>query len=309
MSEMLRVGYAGVGLMGHGAAKNILLKGFPLTVLAHRNRAPIEDLVAKGAAEAPSASALAAACDVMFLCLPGVAAVEEVILGPHGCLDALRPGMIIADKSTGDPDFTRRLGAILAERGVTLLDAPIGRTPKEAEEGRLSTLVGGDPASIARIRPVISAYADTIIEAGPLGAALMVKIVNNFISFTNAVVISETFAAASKMGVPFAPLCAMIEAGGSNSTMFQWIKPWILAGDDSRGRGRLVNGVGVLDGYRQLAAAAGAPMDMAETARAVLQRVLDAGHGARYVPRLPGILAEMAGAGFRSLDDDGPAGT
>lgn len=305
MSE-LRVGYAGVGLMGHGAAKNILLKGFPLTILAHRNRAPVEDLLSRGAAEAASATALAEASDVLFLCLPGAAAVEEVILGPDGCLAALRPGMIIADKSTGDPDFTRRLGAILAERGVTLLDAPIGRTPAEAEEGRLSTLVGGDAAAIARIRPVISAYADTVIEAGPLGAALMVKIVNNFISFTNAVVIGETFAAASRMGVPFAPLCAMIEAGGSNSTMFQWIKPWILDGDDRSGRGRLVNGVGVLDAYRKQAEAAGVPMDMAEAARGVLERVLAAGHGDRYLPRLPGILAEMTAAGFRDLDAPSP---
>lgn len=298
----MRVGYIGAGLMGHGAAKNILSKGFPLTVLAHRNRVPIEDLIARGAAEAETPSALAAAVDVIFLCLPSARQVEEVILGPDGCLAALRPGMIIADKSTGDPDFTRRLGALLAERGVTLLDAPIGRTPKEAEEGRLSTLLGGDPAAIARIRPVVEAYADTIIEAGPLGSALMVKIVNNFISFTNAVVISETFAAASRMGVPFGPLCAMIEAGGSNSTMFQWLKPWILEGDDSRGRGRLANAVGVLDAYRTLSAAADAPTDMADAARGVLDRVLAAGHGERYIPRLPGILAAMAGAGFRPLD-------
>lgn len=302
---MMRVGYAGVGLMGHGAASNILAKGFPLTILGHRNRVPVDDLVARGAAEAASATALADASDAIFLCLPGVTAVEEVILGPNGCLAALRPGMVVVDKSTGDPAFTRRLGAILAEREVGLIDAPIGRTPKEAQEGRLSTLVGGDPATIAKVREVIEAYADTIIPAGPLGAALMVKIVNNFVSFTNAVVISETFAAASAMGVAFAPLCAMIEAGGSNSTMFQWIKPWILEGDDSRGRGRLGNGVGVLDAYRRLAEAAGVPMDMAEAARAVLERVLAAGHGDRYVPRLPGIMAAMAGAPFRDLDEGG----
>lgn len=298
----MRVGYAGVGLMGHGAARNILAKGFAVTVLAHRNRVPVDDMVARGAAEAADPAALAAASDVLCLCLPGSAAVAEVL---DAAWSALRPGMVVIDKSTGDPEATRRMGARLAEVGVGLIDAPIGRTPKEAQEGRLSTLLGGDPATIARVRPVIEAYADTIIEAGPLGMALTVKIVNNFISFTNAVVISETFAAASRLGVPFEALTAMIEAGGSNSVMFQWIKPWILDGDDSRGRGRLVNGMGVLEQYMELAKAGGAPTAMADAAHAVLTRVLAAGHGDRYLPRLPGIMAAMAGAGFRSLDEGG----
>ena len=303
MPERLRIGYVGVGLMGHGAAKHILLKGFPLTVLGHRNRAPVEDLVARGATEARDAGDLVARSDVVFLCLPSAAEVEAIILGAGGMLAALRPGMIVVDKTTGDPALTRRLGALLGERGVAMIDAPIGRTPKEAEEGRLSTLLGGDAAAIARVRPVIEAYADTIIEAGPLGAALTVKIVNNFVSFCNAIVISETFATASKLGVDFRALTAMIEAGGSNSLMFQWIKPWILDGDDSRGRGRLAAGEKVLQSYLDLAKAGGAPTVMGNAASEVLDTILAAGHGNRYLPTLPGILAQMAGAPFRALEE------
>ncbi len=302
MPERLRIGYVGIGLMGHGAAKHILLKGFPLTVLAHRNRAPVEDLVARGASEARNTADLVARNDVVFLCLPSAAEVEAIMLGAGGMVAALRPGMIVVDKTTGDPALTRRLGALLGERGVSMIDGPIGRTPKEAEEGRLSTLLGGDPAVIARVRPVIEAYADTIIEAGPLGAALTVKIVNNFISFCNAVVISETFAAASKLGVNFKPLCDMIEAGGSNSVMFQWIKPWILDGDDSRGRGRLAAGEKVLQSYLDLAKAGGAPTVMGDAATRVLAGLLAAGHGGRYLPTMPGVLAQMAGTPFRALE-------
>src|SRR5690349_10385457 len=134
MPERLRIGYVGVGLMGHGAAKHILLKGFSLVVLAHRNRAPIEDLVARGAAEARDVSDLVAQSYAVFLCLPSAVEVEEIVLGAGRMLDALRPGMIVVDKTTGDPAFTRRLGALLGERGVAMIDAPIGRTPKEAEE-------------------------------------------------------------------------------------------------------------------------------------------------------------------------------
>ena len=302
MPDRLRVGYVGVGLMGHGAAKHIFINGWPLTVLGHRNRAPVDDLVARGIAEARDVSELVARSDVVFLCLPSAAQVEEIMLGAGGMAAALRPGMIVVDKTTGDPALTRRLGALLAERGISIIDAPIGRSPAQAEEGKLSTLLGGDPAVIARVRPIIEAYADTIIEAGPLGAALTVKIVNNFISFCNAVAISESFAAAAKLGVDFRPLCAMIDAGGSNSVMFQWIKPWILEGDDSFGRGRLAAGEKVLRSYIDLAKSGGAPTVMADAASRVLAGVLKGGHGDRYLPTLPGVLAEMAGAPFRKLE-------
>ena len=295
-----RVGYVGVGLMGHGAARNILEKGWALTVLGHRNRANVVDLVARGAAEAATPEALVAASDVIFLCLPGVAEVEAVIAA---MLPFLRAGMIIVDKSTGSPDVSRRLGAMLAQHGVGMVDAPIGRTPKEAAQGRLSSLLGGDAAHVAAVRPIVAAYADTIIEAGPLGAALLVKIVNNFVSFTTALVIGETFAAASTLGVPFGPLCAMIEAGGSNSTMFQWIKPWILEGDDNLGRGRLAGGKSVLDAYRAAAQAGGAPTVLADAAAGIVEAILAAGHGGAFVPHLPGIMAAMAGAPFRPIPE------
>ncbi len=294
-----RVGFVGPGLMGHGAAKHILLKGHKLAVLGHRNRVPVDDLVARGAAEVADMAALAAASDVILMFLPGAREVEATVaaLLPH-----IRPGMVVADASTGDPDTTRRLGALLAARGAAMVDAPVGRTPKEAEEGRLSSMLGGDPEAVARIRPIVACYADTIVECGPLGAALTVKLVNNFVSFSNAMIVGEAFAAASRMGVDLAALAAVIEAGGSNSVMFSWIAPWIRAGDDSLGRGRLGMGQGVLEAYRSLAHQSGAPTAMVDAASRTIAAIVAAGHGARFVPTLPGIMAEMAGAPFRALD-------
>ncbi len=295
----MRLGFVGPGLMGHGAAKHILLRGYSLAVLGHRNRVPVDDLVARGAVEAGDLAGLVAASDVIVLFLPGVKEVEALVTA---LLPMLRPGMVVVDASTGLPETTRRLGAMLAGRGVAMVDAPVGRTPKEAEEGRLSSMLGGDPAVIARIRPIVECYADTIVECGALGAALTVKLVNNFVSFSNAVIISETFAAASKMGVDLNALAAVIEAGGSNSVMFSWIAPWIRAGDDSRGRGKLWMGQNVLETYRGLAHEAGAPSEMADAVSRVVGGVVAAGHGERFLPTLPGILAEMAGAPFRGLD-------
>lgn len=297
----LRVGWVGAGLMGHGAAKNILLKGWPLTLLAHRNRTPIENLLALGAAEAPTPQALAEACDVIFLCLPGAPEVQA-LLEDQGLLAALRPGTIIADCTTSLPDVTRRLGTLAEARGCGMVDAPIGRTPREAEAGRLSCLLGGAPAHVATIRPIVEAFAETIIEAGALGNGLLVKLINNTVSFSNAVIIAEAVATAARMGVSIEALCAMIEAGGSNSTMFQWIVPWLRAGDDSLGRGRLAAGTAVHDTYRTVAHAAGITTPMADTVAEVMARVLAAGHGARFIPTLPGILADMAGAPIRPLE-------
>ena len=122
------IGFVGLGLMGHGMAKNIVEKGYPLTVTAHRNRSAVEDLVARGATEA-SLEDLASRSTIVFLTLPGSPQVSEAVarMTPH-----LKPGSVIVDCSTSDPTVTERLAADLGERGVHFADAPLSRTPKEA---------------------------------------------------------------------------------------------------------------------------------------------------------------------------------
>jgi 3-hydroxyisobutyrate dehydrogenase-like beta-hydroxyacid dehydrogenase len=116
-------------------------------------------------------------------------------------------------------------------------------------------------------------------------------------------IIGETFASAAKMGVDLRALAAVIEAGGSNSVMFSWIVPWIRAGDDSLGRGRLGMGQGVLETYRAMAKGAGAPTELADAVSRTIAGIVAAGHGERFVPTLPGIMAAMAGVPFRELDE------
>jgi 3-hydroxyisobutyrate dehydrogenase-like beta-hydroxyacid dehydrogenase len=301
VSERLRVGYVGVGLMGHGAAKNILLKGWPLTVVGNRNRAPVEDLVGQGAAEAPTPAAAAERSDVVFLCLPSSVEVERAVLGEGGLIEAVRSGMLVVDSTTSDPQSTRRLGEALASRGCAMVDAPVGRTPKEAEEGKLSTFLGGDPANVARARPIIEAYADTIIEAGPLGAGHTLKLVNNTISIGTCAVIAEALATAAKLGVDMPTLHQVVSAGGANSAMFQMMMPWVLEGDDSRLRGPLRIAGKDLRFFCKLADSVAAPVPVAAAITQLLALVNAAGHRERFMPVLPGVLAEMAGAPMREL--------
>lgn len=116
--------------MGHGAAKNILEKGYRLTVLGHRNREPVQDLLGRGAQEAQTPAELASRSDMVFMCLPSTGHVEQAVFGESGILSVARPGLVLIDSTTSEPDSTRRIGAALREKGADMVDAPFGRTPK-----------------------------------------------------------------------------------------------------------------------------------------------------------------------------------
>ena len=299
--DLPRIGYIGVGLMGHGAAGNILANGYKLTILGNRNRAPVEDLVQRGAREAHSPAEVAACSDVVFTCLPSSVEVEQTVLGPDGLLGACRPGMIHVDSTTADPTSTRKLAADYASRGAFMVDAPMGRTPKEAEAGKLNTFIGGDPATLARVRPIIACYADTIVEAGPIGSGHTLKLVNNFISLGTSAVIAEAVATAAKLGVDLAKLYEVVSSGGANSAMFQMMMPWVLHGDDSRLKGPLRIGGKDLRFYCRMAEAATAPAFIAQAASQTYQLANARGNGDRFIPTLPGILAELIGSKIRAL--------
>jgi len=290
-----RIGYIGVGLMGHGAAKNILERGYPLTVMGHRNRAPVEDLVARGAKEASTPAAVAAASDILFMCLPSSVEVEHTVYGENGVLSGTRDGLVVVDSTTSDPRSTQRIGADLAARGVRMADGPLGRTPKEAEAGKLSTFLGGDPDVVRTIRPIVECYADTIIEAGALGAGHTLKLMNNFISIGTCAVISEALATAAKLGVDMKKLYDVVSAGGANSKMFQMVMPWVLEGDDSHLKGPLRIAGKDMRFYTKLAESAPATAFIAQAVNQTYQLANIMGHGERFMPTLPGILAELYG--------------
>lgn len=140
-----RIGFIGVGLMGHGMAKNMLEKGHALTVICHRNRAPVDDLVQRGAVEVQMPMAVAKRSDIVFTCLNASPDVEDVILRPDGVLAGARPGTIVAEASTADPASTLRIARILAEKGVIMCDTALGNSPVEAEAGTLNAFVSADP--------------------------------------------------------------------------------------------------------------------------------------------------------------------
>ncbi|MBM3517608.1 MAG: NAD(P)-dependent oxidoreductase [Alphaproteobacteria bacterium] len=296
-----RIGWIGVGLMGHGAAKNILARGYPLAILGHRNRQPVDDLVRRGATEAASPAALAAAADIVFLCLPSSAVVEAVVLGAGGLLGALRPGQIVVDTSTADPDSTMRVGVRLAERGIAMVDAPFNRTPKEAEEAKLNSMVGGDPAAVERVRPVIACYSERVFTLGRLGDGHRVKLLNNLLSLSNTVLVAEAIAAAARLGIDLRTFYDIAASGGGNSRTLHVMMPWALAGDGSLFQAALWLGDKDLGAYLKMAAGIGAPTVMARAAQSVYQQMRKDGHGERHMPCLSELIAARYGGHIRDL--------
>jgi len=296
-----KIGYIGVGLMGHGAARNILAKGFSLTIMGHRNRAPVDDLVKRGAREGKSAAEIARASDVLFLCLPSSVEVEATVYGAGGLLEGAHAGLIVVDSTTADPNSTRRIAADLATKGARMLDAPLGRTPREAEEGKLSTYVGGDAETVQAVRPIMECYADTIVEVGALGMGHTLKLINNFISIGTCAVIAEAAATAAKLGVDMRKLYEVVSAGGANSKMFQMVMPWVLEGDDSHLKGPLRIAGKDMRSYAKLAEQAPAAAFIAQAVNQTLHLFNTRGHGDRFLPVLPGLLAELNGARIRDL--------
>ena len=228
MTNPPKIGFVGTGLMGQGMAKNIVEKGYPLTVIAHRNRGPVDDLVSRGAIEANNMESLAQSSDVIFLCLTASPQVAAVVaqLKP-----GLQRGSVIVDCSTSEPEVTQRLAAELAPLGVDFADAPLGRTPKEAWAGTLDCMVGATPQVFARIQPVIATWAGKIVHIGGVGDGHRMKLVNNFLSLGYGALYAEAITLAKKVGISVETFDSVIRGGRMDCSFYQTFMGYSLEGN------------------------------------------------------------------------------
>jgi 3-hydroxyisobutyrate dehydrogenase-like beta-hydroxyacid dehydrogenase len=289
-----RIGFIGAGLMGHGMAKNIVEKGYELTVLAHRNRAPIDDLLGRGATEANSPAAIARASDVLILCVPSSAEVEACVFADDGILAGAHDGLIVIDCTTAEPASTERVAKALAASNVRFADAPLTRSPKDAEAGRLNTLVGADEATLAAIRPVLETFSENVFHIGPVGAGHTLKLINNFLSQGSAALIAEAVTTATKAGINLRTLFEVVSAGGANSSVFQRFMPWVL-GEESGMVFKLKNGQKDIRYYTHLAEAVGCTAFLGEAVHQIYTLAAAQGEGESYVPALARALGKVNG--------------
>ena len=291
-----RIGFVGVGLMGHGIAKNLVTKGYPLALRLHRNRAVAADLLAAGATEAASYAELARDADIVILCVTGAPEVEEVILGPNGIAGGARQGLIVVDTSTSEPATTARMRKVLADDGVRFVDAPLARTPVEAEQGRLNIMVGADDATFEHLKPVFGAFCENIVHAGPAGHGIILKLLNNFIAQAICTATAEACAAAAKSGLSIAKLHQLVSAGAVNSGLFQMLVGRMLDGGDLTGlKFTLSNAAKDLRYYTHFTESMMLPSIMGEAVHQSLVTANALGFGDKYVASLIEAQEKLAG--------------
>jgi 3-hydroxyisobutyrate dehydrogenase-like beta-hydroxyacid dehydrogenase len=290
-----RIGFIGAGLMGHGMAKNIVDKGFALSVLGHRNRAPIEDLVGRGAVEAKSPAALARDSEIIFLCVPSSVEVELMVYGEAGILAGAHDGLIVVDSTTAEPSSTAKVAKDLAAAGVGFADAPLTRSPEQAHAGTLNTLVGADEATLAAIRPVLETFCENIFHIGSVGAGHKLKLINNFLSQGTAALIAEAVTTATKAGVDLHKLFEVVSEGGANSGVFQRMMPWVMGTGAGGMVFQLKNGQKDVRYYTHLAEAAGSTAFIGEAVHQTFALASAMGEGESYVPALARALGKVNG--------------
>jgi len=231
----MRVGFIGLGNVGGPMAGHVARAGFPL-VIHDLRAAAAAPLLEAGAEWADSPADVAARCDLVCTCLPGPPEMEAVMLGARGVLERVQSGAVCVDHTTNAPDVVRRIGALLAERGAELLDVPLDGGKEGAVAGRLTLFAGGSDDALARVRPVLGAYARAVVPVGALGAGSIAKIAHNALAMSIDLLVAECLTLGVKAGVAAPRLVEAFREGcvvGGNAMFLERLPATLFRGDFS----------------------------------------------------------------------------
>jgi 3-hydroxyisobutyrate dehydrogenase-like beta-hydroxyacid dehydrogenase len=278
------IGFIGLGLMGRNMVENLLDKGFKPVVM-DLNKDAVAAVVARGATEAGSAAELAAASDIIMLCLTTSEVVEKVVYADDGLLTGIREGAVLIDFGTSIPASTRKIGADLAAKGAGMIDAPLGRTPAHAKEGKLNIMAAGDKATFDKVKPVLDQQGENVFYLGALGAGHTTKLINNFMGMTTVAAMSQAFAVAELAGVDRQQLFDIMSTGPSNSPFMGFCKNYAVDGVSNLGFS-IANANKDLGYFLAMVENLGTRAQIAEGTAANLQAAVAAGMGSGNVPEI-----------------------
>lgn len=226
----MTVGFIGLGSMGGALATRLAITGTLL--VSDRDPAAVARLVALGATAATDATDLARRVDVLHLCLPTSTHVRSVLFDADGVADSLRPGSLVLDHTTGDPQETRRIAAELGELGVAFVDAPVSGGVKGAEAGTITIMIGSPPGLDNDVRAALKPISPNVFLAGDVGSGHAIKLVNNLLSNAQRILTLEAMALATKNGVdPHRAQRILAASGGRNGYIEKVLGPVVLDGD------------------------------------------------------------------------------
>jgi len=226
---MAKVAFFGAGIMGEPMAGHLLTAGHQVTVMAHRNREPIERLIAKGVTEAKSPVEAARRSDVAITIVPTAREVEEIIFGKNGLAEAMPAGYAIIDMSTSYPPDTRRIAERVLAKGGRFLDAPVTGGPSGARNKTLTIMVGGETKTLDAMRTLLEAMGEHIHHFGGVGAGHTAKVIQNMIGTIASAGIAEGFVLAKAAGLDVEQFFKMLTTSTANSPALQHNVPKIFA--------------------------------------------------------------------------------
>ncbi len=290
-----KIGFIGLGLMGRAMVECLQKAGHPVTVLGNRDRSGIEEAVSRGGTEAGTARELAESCDIVMLCMGTSEHVESRVYGDDGILAGARDGQVVIDFGTSLPTSTIEIGKALAEKGAAYLDAPLGRTPAHAVDGKLNIMCAGDQAAYDRVKPVLDTLGENVFHLGELGNGHKIKLMNNFFAMTTAMAMSEVFATADKVGIERQKVYDVMSAGPLKSGMMDFIKNYATDGKIDLAFS-VENGAKDVGYYRQMAENFGIESRMSGCASDTLRAACDSGDGGLNIPEMVDWMTKNLGA-------------
>lgn len=280
------IGFIGLGLMGAAMVGRLQDLGYSVTVLGNRSRPRIDAAVARGAVEAANARELAAASEIVMLCVDTSASVEARMEGEDGVIAGLKEGAVVIDFGTSLPESTKRLGAAVASKGATMLDAPLGRTPAHAVDGLLNIMAAGDKPTWDRVKPVLDDLGENVFHLGELGAGHTIKLINNFFGMTVANAMAEAFAMADKAGVDAKNLYGVMSAGPLHSGMMDFVSAYGVEGDKEKLAFSIRNALKDVGYYSQMAKDAGFISMISPGPKNAMTEAVDKGMGDDFVSQM-----------------------
>jgi 3-hydroxyisobutyrate dehydrogenase-like beta-hydroxyacid dehydrogenase len=289
------IGFIGVGLMGHGMARNIMARGYGLTIMGNRNRVPVDDLVRWGASEMKTPREIAARSSIVFLCVTGSTQVEALVRGPDGLAAGAKPGLVIVDCSTADPSSTMALAAELEPMGIHFCDAPLGGTPAQAQEGKLSAMVGASDAIFARIKPVCETWAQKVTHLGPVGLGHKMKLINNFVAMGYGALFAEALALGQKVGVTPQIFDSVIRGSRMDSGFYQTFMAYVLDRNRDSHKFTLVNALKDMRYVEALADSVSFSNPLGNAVKNSFAMACASGMNEEYVPMLSDFIADLNG--------------
>ncbi|SDD71953.1 NAD(P)-dependent oxidoreductase [Paraburkholderia lycopersici] len=269
MTQPRRIGFIGLGMMGAPMVQCLVNAGFDLFI-DDADAARADALAAQTGAQRLSRDN-AASLDALITMLPNSAIVESVLFGggADGWASLLAKGAAVIDMSSSEPERSRKLGAMLEERGLAYLDAPVSGGVKKAKEGTLAILVGGSAQELARCKPVLEAMGKSILHIGGAGAGHAAKALNNYVSAAGLAATVEALHVAQRFGIEPDVMTDVLNASsGRSNTSENKVKQFMLSGTFASGFAlQLMNKD--LKIARALAQSVGYPMTLGMTCAAM----------------------------------------